>query len=177
MPAGILLRRQEYDRINRVVSVNMVPQEAGKEICLTASGFTSIGYSEPQLWPYLYLDRPLDSIWDFDYMVKPPTGHSPSTQTLESSRPYILKSDGVFGVRVHAVQNTIVQMYLPSLPGNTLLRLGQSPSGQHEVHERSLPQPYRIFDLNIVVGDDSFRQERLNLVVDGSDVIQEAFYG
>ena len=76
-------------------------------ICATAT-VPSPGWSSAELVPFMYIDPPLDGVYDFTFMAIRPTDISPQVVTSIKAE-YVMSplSKSVKGVRVHAKSNNI----------------------------------------------------------------------
>jgi len=81
---------------------------------LSISAFGSVptsGWSNAELVPFMYIDPPLDGIYDFTFMAIRPTDVAAQVITkIEAGYVVNPLSDTLKGVRVHAKENNIVAM-------------------------------------------------------------------
>jgi hypothetical protein len=75
---------------------------------IDAQGKTSTpGWSGPRLSAVVYVQAPLDGIYDFNFVAEPPSGASAQVLTPISTQCVLEKMPkGFCGVRVHATSNT-----------------------------------------------------------------------
>lgn len=76
------------------------------QLSITAHGVVpTLGWSKPELIPYVYIMPPADGIWDFAFIAEPPPGIVPQVLTPIVTT-YTMENPEVRGIRVHASSNS-----------------------------------------------------------------------
>jgi hypothetical protein len=75
---------------------------------ISASGlFPNLGFENPQLAPRIYITKPADGIWDFDFYADKKPGFAPQVMTSLTASITLVKPDWCLGVRVHGTENSV----------------------------------------------------------------------
>jgi hypothetical protein len=97
------------EKILEVAEIELAVLESfPPKLRITASGTVPTGgWSNPKLDPYIYIQAPLDGIYDFNFVADPPEGVA--TQVISPiEATFIMENltSDVKGVRIHASQNS-----------------------------------------------------------------------
>jgi hypothetical protein len=97
------------EKILEVAEIELAVLESfPPKLRITASGTVATGgWSNPKLDPYIYIQAPLDGIYDFNFVADPPEGVA--TQVISPiEATFIMENltSDVKGVRIHASQNS-----------------------------------------------------------------------
>jgi hypothetical protein len=103
--------QQSYQPIYRVEYVNLtfLALNGPRIVLISAYGATNTsGWSQFRLQPYIYVQPPLDGIWDFVFVGEPPSGIALDVVS-HASATYVwtLGKFDFKGVRVHSATNSV----------------------------------------------------------------------
>jgi len=117
--------------VREVVSINLTRslnlQTGNYDISISAKGYVNgNGWSNPVLQPYVYIQAPVDGIYDFDFIATPPPPRNetaPIVGILTAEYLYTDAPNGFKGVRIHSANNVVTQLLSESPQLNSQLIL------------------------------------------------------
>jgi hypothetical protein len=95
--------------VDTIVSVNASWLAMNKvSIIINATGTaTTKGWTNPQLIPVVYVDKPADRIWEFSFVADGPGGHLDVITELKAFYQWKNPPGDIKGVRVKSSTNTM----------------------------------------------------------------------
>jgi hypothetical protein len=113
-------------RVLDVTLADLARVKADRErLTLTAVGrVPSLGWSNARLVPHVYIQKPPDGIWGYDFVAQPPSGPAGDAIGIVSASVGLMDSKDLSGVCIHAAQG----QYILRVPQ---IAEGAPPDGDH----------------------------------------------
>ena len=102
--------------IYSVTSVDLsLNRKLPPDLVIDAHGETrSNHWTDPELQPWIYIEPPLDGVYDFDFVAQPPSGPSnPVITPIQAQHVWKDLPDHVRGIRVHSETNSVTEWLRP----------------------------------------------------------------
>lgn len=96
-------------KVTRVLSVDLTVYRSHPPYMeIKAVGeVPTLGFTDPQLIPWIYVQPPPDGIYDFDLIAKAPSGFVAQVISKIEACAFLPVPAGLKGVRVHAATNSM----------------------------------------------------------------------